>query len=375
MSGIPSCSENTSRLTASLYRMRIFMFSVYRSKKNRPQRASLTTCKARLHRLTPSPDPSGWSAGPKRFPARPESFSGVSRFGPSWRISTLCSSRWFSSSPASFRSGTTLRSCIPGDSPAGAGRNSSAPQPRRARLRDAGRDRHPPCDRGNEPRHCGLCVGRSGRRVPRNRGNPRARETSRGLVPARARHGSQQSLQDLWRPSVHEPQVDETLGLIAPVRHMQDMIELRAEQAEVSRPEGVRRVMAPDLASPGTERVELRRGDRPARRPDGQLNCPPSLHIDEEPGGAPLLGPPDPVIGDGVVDVHRLTAESQIPVVRQADHDEVRRTEDEMRRGHNMIPGRRFHAAPVNSAANGGAYDIMSSETRRTMSTPVTSDG
>src|SRR2546422_2592442 len=107
MSGIPSCSENTSRLTASLYRMRIFMFSVYRSKKNRPQRASLTTCKARLQRLTPSPDLSGWSAGAKRFPARPEAFSGVSRFGPSWLISTLCSSRWFSSSPASF--GLVLR--------------------------------------------------------------------------------------------------------------------------------------------------------------------------------------------------------------------------------------------------------------------------
>src|SRR5213594_3715582 len=73
------------------------------------------------------PDPSGWSARAKRFPARPEAFSGVSRFGPSWLISTLCSSRWFSSSPASFRSGTTLRSCIPGDSPAGSGRNSSAP--------------------------------------------------------------------------------------------------------------------------------------------------------------------------------------------------------------------------------------------------------
>src|SRR5437867_1371871 len=57
MSGIPSCSENTRRLTASLYRMRIFMFSVYRSKKKRPHNISLTTCNARLQRLTPSPDP------------------------------------------------------------------------------------------------------------------------------------------------------------------------------------------------------------------------------------------------------------------------------------------------------------------------------
>src|SRR2546427_61411 len=48
--------------------------------------------------------------------------------------------------------------------------------------------------------------------------------------------------------------------------------------------------------------------------------------------------------------------------------------EAEVGRGNDVIPRRRLHAAPVNSAANGGVYVIMSSETRRTMSTPVTSD-
>src|SRR5436309_5998587 len=143
---------------------------------------------------------------------------------------------------------------------------------------------------------------------------------------------------------------------------MQDMIELRAEQAEVSRPDRVRRVMTPDLASPGTGRVELRRGDRPARRADGQLNRPPSLHVDEKPGGAPLLGPPDPVIGDGVVDVHRLTADTQISVGRQANQNEVRRSEGERRRGHNMIRGGWFQAVRVDFAAQGGVYDCMTSD-------------
>src|SRR6266705_918966 len=132
--------------------------------------------------------------------------------------------------------------------------------------------------------------------------------------------------------------------------------------------------MAPDLTRARAGRIELRGRNRSARGSHGQLDRPPGLRIDEEPGGPTLLGPPHAVVGDGVVHIHRMATEPQVPVVRKSNHDEIGGTQDKVRCGDNMVPRRGLHAAPVNSATKGGVYVIMSSETRRTMSTPVTSD-
>src|SRR5207249_809110 len=245
----------------------------------------------------------------------------------------------------------------------------------RYRPQHPGLDRRYPCDRREPAGHRGLCVRGARGGHSWDRGPPRAGGTALGLVAPAPREWPQEAFEELRGPAVHEPEVDEALGLVTPVRHMQDTVEFRPEEAEVSRSERVRSLMASHLAHAGAGFVELRGRNRSPCGSNGQLDRPPGLRVDEEPRGPALLRPAHAVVHDRVVHIHRLPAEPQVPSIRQPDHDEVGRSKDEVRRGDDVIPGRGLHAAPINSAANGGVYVIMSCETRRTMSTPVTSDG
>src|SRR2546425_580610 len=154
---------------------------------------------------------------------------------------------------------------------------------------------------------------------------------------------------------------------------MQHRVRLRAKESELRTPNLAPRVVSSDFACSGMRRQELRGGDRPAGRPHGHLDRSSGFRIHEERGRLARLSPAHPIDEHRVVDVHGGSPEAQIPVVREAEHEEVRGAEDEVRGRDYVIPRTRPHTAPASSAAKGGRYDIMSSETWRIIATPPTS--
>src|SRR3989442_15248976 len=112
--------------------------------------------------------------------------------------------------------------------------------------------------------------------------------------------------------------------------------------------------MASDPTRPEPRVNELRWRDRPASRPNGQLDRPSRLLVDKESGRLAFLGPADAFPRDRVVDVHQRSPEAPVPVLQKRKDDEVRRAKDEVGRGHDMLACPRLHAKPANSGAKGG---------------------
>ena len=148
----------------------------------------------------------------------------------------------------------------------------------------------------------------------------------------------------------------------------------RPEEPEVGAPNLVPRIMPPNPARARSGIEELRRSNRLPRCPHGHFDGPSGLRVHEEGRGLTRLGPAHAVEEDRVIDVHRRAAQPQVPVHREAQHQEVRRAQDEVGRGDDVVPRVGLHAAPARAAAKGGTYDIMSSDTWRIISTPPTSD-
>src|SRR5207244_13565892 len=106
----------------------------------------------------------------------------------------------------------------------------------------------------------------------------------------------------------------------------------------------------------------------------GQVDPQPGLGVHQRCRGLARLGPSHAVDVRRVVNVHRRPTQAKVPVLRKAEDQKIRGPQDEVGRGDNMVARRRLHAGPASCAAKGGVYDIMSSETRRIMSTPPPSD-
>src|SRR3989442_1114772 len=77
---------------------------------------------------------------------------------------------------------------------------------------------------------------------------------------------------------------------------------------------------------------ELRRRNRPGGCSDGDFDRTAGLRVDKEPRRAAFLGPARGVVGHRIVHSHRRPAEAQVPPGRRAEHVEIGRAEDEVRR-------------------------------------------